>query len=66
MNCPDYFPQITQMNTDEHRFLFTNTNQSNRTNLFVPLRAEIPENLFYNLRLFEPEIFLSRQAPKIF
>ena len=28
-------------------------NQSNRT------------NLFYNLRLFEPEIFLSRQAPKI-
>ncbi len=23
------------------------------------------KNLFYNLRLFEPEIFLSRQAPKI-
>ena len=23
------------------------------------------KNLFYNLRLFDPEIFLSRQAPKI-
>ena len=41
------------------------TNQSNRTNLFFALTGRNPENLFYNLRLFEPEIFLSRQAPKI-
>ena len=42
----EVFPQITQTytgilfptdNTDGHRFLFTNTNQSNRTNLFCAL-----------------------------
>ena len=33
---------------------------------FVPYGQKSLKNLFYNLRLFEPEIFLSRQAPKIF
>ena len=43
-----------------------NTNQSNRTNLFyLPYGQKSIKNLFDNLRLYEPEIFLSRQAPKI-
>ena len=32
---------------------------------FCPYGQKSNKNLFYNLRLFEPEIFLSRQAPKI-
>ena len=32
---------------------------------FCPYGQKSIKNLFYNLRLHEPEIFLSRQAPKI-
>ena len=63
MNCPDYFPQITQMDTDF--YLRTRINQIERIFFICPYGQKSLKNLFYNLRLFELEIFLSRQAPKI-
>ena len=62
MNCPDYFPQITQINTDF--YLRTRINRIEQIFL-CPYGQKSIKIFFDNLRLFEPEIFLSRQAPKI-
>jgi len=40
---PGLFPTD---NTDKHRFLFTNTNQSNRMNLFCALTGRNPLRIF--------------------
>ena len=44
---------------DEHKSIEQNES------FICPYGQKSNKNLFYNLRLFEPEIFLSRQAPKI-
>ena len=64
MNCPDYFPQITQIaqifiyeheysptdNTDSTDILFTNTNQSNITNI-LPQITQIAQIFYLRTRI---------------